>query len=213
MHRHTIFFFPALDHVHLSKIGSAFGRVGSIGVKAVSADQHIRQCIFTGILAGFGLCTFFLDLARTCPPCHFLLHSVEDFSRHNRGMIVLHIILRTVIVYFGSVGYAVDHIRLLQSCVALVFFVRQYRADSGNRPCGLSCRREISFAFQQILDGLKAVAFKVPVEDKPDDFRFFGDNLRLIVSPSAIAEEVLIAERDLTLFCAHRLSHADVSAE
>ena len=179
----------------------------------MSADQHIGQRVFTGIFSGFGLCAFFLDLALACPPCHFFLHPVEDFSRHNRRMIVLHIILRTVIVDFGSVRYAVDYIRLLQSCVTLVFFVGQNRANGRNRPCGLSCWREIAFAFQQILDGLQTVAFKVSVEDKPDDFRLFRIDLRLIVSPSAIAEKVLIAECDLALFRTHRFSHADVTAE
>ena len=47
-------------------------------------------------------------------------------------MIVLYIVLWTVIVFLGFMGYAVYHICLLQKRVALVFFVCQNGAYGGD---------------------------------------------------------------------------------
>ena len=129
-------------------------------------------------------------------------------------MIVFDIVLWQVVdVLYSFLLQRINCDGFLEQRISFVLLVLQDGAKRCYRPYLFSGRSGNSLSFKRLFDDLQAVSRKEAVEDESHHLRLFGIDLRLVVSPSAIAEECFIAEGYVSFFGTHRFAHSDITAE
>ena len=186
----------------------------AVGRLAFAADQQLGQRILAGIFALLGFGADLLDLAFGSTPCQFFLQSGECGRVDDCRVIVLYIILRA----FPGVDAhlfadAVLDIGFSQQGVPLVLFIGEDGLDDARLPNGFSHRRGYAVSGQLIRNLLKASAREEPLVNLPYCYRLFGNDLRLSISPLAVAEEGFIGEGHISFLCAPCFSPSHIVAD
>ncbi len=117
-------------------------------------------------------------------------------------MIIFHVVFWAFAVVDPDLfRQAVGDVGLVDDGIALVFFVGQNGLDGGIAPFFFSAGGFYPFFFQQPDDIAEAAACEELLVDKSNYSGFFGNDLRLAVSTSSVAEEIAVIEGHLTFFC------------